>query len=72
MGCGGLVGLEGQVSGGLHQGVPRVPPLDSVMAVQGSLIPRHHPLEGRPVLLVKKHATVAGKEILRGGSNGPS
>ena len=39
MGYGGLGGLEGRVSGGLHKGVPRVRPLDSLMAVQGSLIP---------------------------------
>ena len=57
MGCGGLGGLggwlEGWVSGGLHQGVSRVPPLDSVMAVHGTLIPPHHRLEGPPVLLVR-------------------
>ena len=47
MGRGGLGGLEGRVSGGHHKGVPRVLPLDSLMAIQGSLIPRHHRLEGR-------------------------
>ena len=39
MGCGGPGGLEGRVSGGLHQGVPWVPTLNGFMAVQGSLIP---------------------------------
>ena len=66
MGCGGGGGgaggeLEGWVSGGLHQGVPGVPPLDIVMAVQGSLKPRHHRLKGRPVPL--------GKEQARGGGH---
>ena len=42
LGLGGRGGLEGRVSGGLHQGVPRVTLLHSVMAVQGSLISRHH------------------------------
>ena len=58
--AGGWGGLEAWVSGGLHQGVPRVPPLDGVMAVQGSLKPRHHRLEGRPVLLGKQQARGGG------------
>ena len=48
LGLGGRGGLEGRVSGGLHQGVPRVTLLNIVMAVQGSLIPLHHKLEGQP------------------------
>ena len=60
MGCRGPGGLEGRVSGGLHQGVPRVPPLDSLMVVQGSLIPRHYRLEGQPLPLVKQQARGAG------------
>ena len=46
LGLGRRGGLEGRVSGGLHQGVPRLTLLHSVVAVQGSLIPRHHRLEG--------------------------
>ena len=68
MACGGLGGLgggggglAGWVSGGLHQGVPRVPPLDIFMAVQGSLKPRHHRLESRPVPLGKQQARGGGR-----------
>ena len=50
MGCGGLGGLEGLGSGGLHRGVPRVPPLDSLMAVQGSLKPGTNDLKVGPSL----------------------
>ena len=60
MGRGGLGGLEGRVSGGLHQSVPHVLPLDSLMAVQGSLIPWHQRLEGRAFPVVKQQAGPAG------------
>ena len=60
MGRRGVGGLEGRVSGGLHQGVPRVTLLNNVMAVQGSFIPRHHRLEGRPPLLLAKQQARGG------------
>ena len=61
MGCGRLGGeLEGSVSGGFHQGEPRVSPVNIVMAVQGSLKPRHQRLEGRPVPLGKQQARGGG------------
>ena len=57
MGCRGL----GGGCGGLYQGIPRVPPLDSVMASHGTLIPQHHRLEGRPVHLVKQQVRGGGQ-----------